>query len=201
MLYAMHEAAYYASGPWRTMARAMRDFWTSPVNPAADSQMGRKIAAGADLFSNVTRRYGKPDWNIDSIEVNGHPVRVRPTTVWESPWCKLVQFDRDMADMRRAGHRELDPAILIVAPLSGHYATLLRGTVEAFLPDHAVFITDWTNAREVSVLEGGFDFHDYVDHIQTMLRALGPRPHVLAVCQTGPAVLAAAALMSEDNDP
>ena len=201
MLYAMHEAAYYASGPWRTLARAARDFWSSPVNPAADSHLGRTISAGADLFSSVTRRYGKPDWNINSIEVNGHPVRVRPTTVWESPWCKLVQFDRVMADMRRAGHRELDPAILIVAPLSGHYATLLRGTVEAFLPDHAVFITDWTNAREVSVLEGGFDFHDYVDHVREMLRALGPRPHVLAVCQPGPAVLTAAALMSEDNDP
>ncbi len=200
MLYAMHEAAYYALSPWRMAARAARDFWSSPVNPAADSEMGRTIAAGADLFSNVTRRYGKPDWNIDKIEVNGHPVRVRPTTVWESPWCKLVQFDRDMADMRRAGHRELDPAILIVAPLSGHYATLLRGTVEAFLPDHAVFITDWTNAREVSAMEGKFDFHDYVDHIQEMLRALGPRPHVLAVCQPGPAVLTAAALMSEDGD-
>jgi poly(3-hydroxybutyrate) depolymerase len=106
-----------------------------------------------------------------------------------------------MADMRRAGHRELDPAILIVAPLSGHYATLLRGTVEAFLPDHAVFITDWTNARDVSVMEGKFDFHDYIDHVRSMLQVLGPRPHVLAVCQPGPAVLAAAAVMAEDKDP
>jgi len=201
MLYALHEASYYASTPFRMAAKAMRDFWGSGLNPASDSPLARNMVAGAELFSNMTRRYGKPAWNIDQIEVNGHPVRVRPTTVWESPWCKLVQFDRDMSDMRRAGHRELDPAILIVAPLSGHYATLLRGTVEAFLQDHAVFITDWTNAREVSMLEGRFDFHDYVDHIQQMLRVLGPRPHVLAVCQPGPAVLAAAALMSEDNDP
>jgi poly(3-hydroxybutyrate) depolymerase len=201
MLYALHEAAYYASSPWRLLAKGVRDFWGSPVNPAHDTQMARNLTAGAALFNDMTRRYGKPDWHIDQIEVNGVPVRVRPTTVWQSPWCKLVQFDRDMSDMRRAGHRELDPAILIVAPLSGHYATLLRGTVEAFLQDHAVFITDWTNAREVSVMEGKFDFHDYVDHIRTMLQQLGPRPHVLAVCQPGPAVLAAAALMAEDNDP
>jgi poly(3-hydroxybutyrate) depolymerase len=201
MLYALHEAAYYASSPWRMVAKGLRDFWGSPINPAANTDFARNVTAGAELFSDMTRRYGKPDWHIDEIEVNGMPVRVRPTTVWTSPWCKLVQFDRDMSDMRRAGHRELDPAILIVAPLSGHYATLLRGTVEAFLQDHAVFITDWTNAREVSVMEGKFDFHDYVDHIRTMLQQLGPRPHVLAVCQPGPAVLAAAALMAEDNDP
>ena len=77
--------------------------------------------------------------------------------------------------------------MLIVAPLSGHYATLLRGTVEAFLQDHEVFITDWTNARDVPMLEGRFDFHDYIDHIREMLRPLGPRPHVVAVCQPGPA--------------
>lgn len=201
MLYALHEAAYYASSPWRMLAKGVKEFWGSPVNPAHDTQLARNLTAGAELFSDMTRRYGKPDWHIDEIQVNGMPVRVRPTTVWQSPWCNLVQFDRDMSDMRRAGHRELDPAILIVAPLSGHYATLLRGTVEAFLQDHAVFITDWTNAREVSVMEGKFDFHDYVDHIRTMLQQLGPRPHVLAVCQPGPAVLAAASLMAEDDDP
>jgi poly(3-hydroxybutyrate) depolymerase len=201
MLYAMHEASFYASTPLRLAARAARDFWGSPLNPAAESDLGRRIHAGADLFSNVTRRYGKPDWRIDSVKVGQVDVRVRPTVVWESPWARLIQFDRDMADMRRAGKFSLDPAVLIVAPLSGHYATLLRGTVEAFLPDHAVFVVDWVNAREVSVLQGRFDFHDYIDHIRQMLTALGPRPNVVAVCQPGPPVLAAAALMAEDNDP
>lgn len=201
MLYALHEASFYASTPMRLAARAARDFWGSPLNPAANTELGRRLYAGADLFSNVTRRYGKPDWRIDSVQVNGVDVRVRPTVVWQSPWARLIQFDRDMADMRRAGKFELDPAVLIVAPLSGHYATLLRGTVEAFLPDHAVFIVDWQNAREVSVLQGRFDFHDYIDHIRDMLRVLGPRPNVLAVCQPGPPVLAAAALMAQDNDP
>jgi len=201
MLYALHEASFYASTPLRLAARAARNFWGSPVNPAADTDLGRRIHAGADLVSNITRRYGKPAWNIDSIKVGQVDVRVRPTVVWESPWARVIQFDRDMADMRRAGKFSLDPAVLIVAPLSGHYATLLRGTVEAFLPDHAVFIVDWVNAREVSMLEGRFDFHDYIDHIIQMLAVLGPRPNVVAVCQPGPPVLAAAALMAQDNHP
>jgi poly(3-hydroxybutyrate) depolymerase len=201
MLYALHEAAYYAATPMRAAARLTRDWWASPLNPARNSTLGRSLSAGADLYENVTRRYGKPDWHIDEIQVNGHPVRVRQTVVWESAWCRLVQFDRDMADMRHAGKLQLDPAVLIVAPMSGHYATLLRGTVEAFAPDHAVFITDWKNARDVPMLEGRFDFDDYIEHIQEMLRALGHRAHVVAVCQPGPPVLAAAALMAEDNDP
>ncbi|MBO9707277.1 MAG: polyhydroxyalkanoate depolymerase [Caulobacter sp.] len=201
MLYALHEASFYASTPLRLAALAARDFWGSSLNPAADSDFGRRMHAGANLFANVTKRYGKPDWRIDSVKVGQVDVRVRPTVVWESPWARLIQFDRDMADMRRAGKFSLDPAVLIVAPLSGHYATLLRGTVEAFLPDHAVFIVDWVNAREVSVLEGRFDFHDYIDHVRQMLNVLGPRPNVVAVCQPGPPVLAAAALMAEDGDP
>lgn len=201
MLYALHEAAYYAATPMRAAARLTRDWWSSPLNPARNSTLGRSLSAGADLYENVTRRYGKPEWHIDEIQVNGHPVRVRQTVVWESAWCRLVQFDRDMADMRHAGKLQLDPAVLIVAPMSGHYATLLRGTVEAFAPDHAVFITDWKNARDVPMLEGRFDFDDYIEHIQEMLRALGHRAHVVAVCQPGPPVLAAAALMAEDNDP
>ncbi len=201
MLYALHEAAYYGASPMRAIARLTRDWWSSPLNPARDSVLGRSLYAASDLYANVTRRYGKPDWHIDEIVVNGHPVRVRPTVVWESPWCRLVQFDRDMADMRHAGKLQLDPAVLIVAPMSGHYATLLRGTVEAFAPDHAVFITDWKNARDVPMLEGRFDFDDYIEHIQQMLRTLGHRAHVVAVCQPGPPVLAAASLMAEDNDP
>jgi poly(3-hydroxybutyrate) depolymerase len=200
MLYSLYETGYYATTPLRAAARLTRDFWSSPLNPAADTEFGRRLYAGADLFANMTRRYGKPEWGIDSVEIDGHPVRVRATEVWSSPWCKLIHFARDMADMRRAGRRTREPAVLIAAPLSGHYATLLRGTVQAFLQDHEVYITEWTNARDVPVMEGRFDFHDYIDHIRKMLQALGPRPHVVAVCQPGPPVLAAAALMAEDGD-
>ena len=200
MFYTLYEAGYYASTPLRFTVRAMRDFWRSTLNPARDTEFGRRMYASADLFSNLTRRYGRPAWGIDKVEVGGKSVRVRQTEVWRSPWVKLIHFSRDVADMRKAGRREVQPAVLIVAPLSGHYATLLRGTVEAFLQDHEVFVTDWSNARDVPLIEGGFDFHDYVDHIREVLRLLGPRPHVVAVCQPGPAVLAAAALMAEDNE-
>jgi poly(3-hydroxybutyrate) depolymerase len=200
MLYTLYEAGYYAASPLRWAALAARDFWSSPLNPAAESEIAKRIYATSDLFANLTRRYGKPDWMIDSVEINGTTVRVRPTTEWSTPWCKLTHFARDMSDLRRAGKTELEPAVLIAAPLSGHYATLLRGTVEAFLQDHEVFITEWTNARDVPVMEGRFDFHDYIDHIREMLRQLGPRPHVVAVCQPGPPVLAAASLMAEDKE-
>ncbi|MFN3583549.1 polyhydroxyalkanoate depolymerase [Phenylobacterium sp.] len=200
MLYSLYEAGYYASTPLRFAALANRQFWSSPLNPAADTDLGRRLFAVSDLYANLTRRYGKPAWGIDSVEVDGQPVRVRAVEVWSTPWCKLTHFVRDMSDMRRAGRRGLEPAVLIVAPLSGHYATLLRGTVQAFLQDHEVFITEWVNARDVPVLEGRFDFHDYIDHVREMLRVLGPRPHVVAVCQPGPPVLAAAALMSEDGE-
>jgi len=201
MLYTLREAAYYASSPMRVAAQMTREFWSSPLNPARDSVLGRSLYAASDLYANVTRRYGKPEWGIDQIEVNGVQVRVRQQVVWESPWCRLIQFDRDMADMRRAGKMQLDPAVLLVAPLSGHYATLLRGTVEALASHHAVFVTDWSNARDVPMAEGRFDFHDFIDHIRTMLGVMGARAHVVAVCQPGPPVLAAAALMAEDNDP
>jgi len=200
MLYSLYEGSYYASTPLRAMARLTRDFWSSPLNPARDSELGRRLYANADLFANLTRRYGKPKWGIDSVVVDGHPVRVRAVEEWSSPWCKLTHFARDSADMRRAGRRTLEPAVLIAAPLSGHYATLLRGTVEAFLQDHEVYITEWTNARDVPIVEGRFDFHDYIDHIRDCLRQMGPRPHVVAVCQPGPPVLAAAALMAEDRE-
>ena len=200
MLYTLYEAGYYASTPLRLAALATRDFWSSPLNPIRDSDLGRRLYANSDLFANLTRRYGKPKWRIDEVMIDGHPVRVRAVEEWSSPWCKLTHFARDMSDMRKAGRRTLEPAVLIAAPLSGHYATLLRGTVEAFLQDHEVYITEWQNARDVPVLEGRFDFHDYIDHIRQMLGVMGPRPHVVAVCQPGPPVLAAAAVMAEEGD-
>src|SRR6185503_12622176 len=145
------------------------------LNPAADTELGRRLFATSDLFTNLTRRYGKPDWGIESVQIGKQAVRVRPQEVWSSPWVKLTHFTRDMSDMRRAGRHQLEPPVLIVAPLSGHYATLLRGTVQAFLQDHEVYVTDWSNARDVPMLEGRFDFHDYIDHVRAMLRAMGPR--------------------------
>src|ERR1700722_13629508 len=201
MLYALHEAAYNSATPVRMAARAARDFWGSPLNPASGSKWGRTLYASADLVSNLTRRYGRPAWGIERVTVNGQPVAVREGVVWSSPWVKLRRFRREQIDLRRARAALAAPPLLIVAPLSGHYATLLRGTVETFLQDFDVYVTDWSNARDVPLIEGRFDFHDYIDQVMAMLNHIGERAHVVAVCQPGPPVLAAAALLAEDDDP
>ena len=201
MLYALHELAYQSAQPFRIGAQFARKFWTSPLNPASDTAIGRTAYASAELFESVTRRYGKPDWGLDVITIDGKPVRTVEQVIWQSPWVRLVRFARNVGDLKRAKKPTAAPSVLIVAPLSGHYATLLRGTVETFLQDHDVYVSDWTNARQVPMLEGRFDFHDYIDHVRQMLAQIGPRAHVVAVCQPGPPVLAAAAVMAEENDP
>jgi poly(3-hydroxybutyrate) depolymerase len=201
MLYSFHEAAYQSTSPLRVAARAARDFWGSPLNPASASRWGRTLYASADLVTNLTRRYGRPAWGIDKVTVRQRPVGVREDVVWSTPWVKLRRFSREPIDLRRARAPLASPPLLIVAPLSGHYATLLRGTVQTFLQDFDVYVTDWSNAREVPIFEGRFDFHDYIDQIGDILRHIGERAHVVAVCQPGPPVLAATALMAEDNDP
>ena len=201
MLYSLHEAAYNTATPVRIAARAARDFWGSPLNPASGSKWGRTLYASADLVTNLTQRYGRPAWGIKQVTVKQHPVAVREEVIWSSAWVKLRRFSREPTDLRRARAPLAAPPLLIVAPLSGHYATLLRGTVETFLQDFDVYVTDWANARDVPILEGRFDFHDYIDEVREILRHIGERAHVVAVCQPGPPVQAAAALMAEDGDP
>ena len=201
MLYAFHELAYQSATPFRFGAQFARKFWTSPLNPASDTAIGRTAYASAELFESVTRRYGKPAWGLEVVNIDGQPVRTTEQVIWSSPWVRLVRFARDVGDLKRAGKPITAPSVLIVAPLSGHYATLLRGTVETFLQDHDVYVTDWINARQVPVLDGRFDFYDYIDHVRAMLARIGPRAHVVGVCQPGPPVLAACAVMAAENDP
>lgn len=201
MLYSLYELNHLAMAPMRAMAMASSTILRSPLNPAGETQLGRNLAAAADVFESVTRRYRKPDWNLPTTRVNSVDVPVTPKPVWADAWCSLVHFERDEDVIVKARGVRDDPKVLIVAPLSGHYATLLRGTVEAFLPEHEVYITDWADARMIPLMAGRFDLNDYVDHIMHMLRVLGPDLHVVAVCQPGPAVLAAVALMAESGDP
>jgi len=201
MLYSLHELAYHSATPFRFGAQLARQFWTSPFNPASDTAIGRTAFASAELFESVTRRYGKPAWGLETITIGEKDVRTTEQVIWSSPWCRLVRFARHVGDLKRAKKPTSAPAVLILAPPSGHYATLLRGTVEGFLQDHDVYVTDWVNARQVPMLEGRFDFFDYIDHVRTMLGQIGPRAHVVGVCQPGPPVLAACALMAEDKDP
>ncbi len=201
MLYSLYELSHLSVAPLRLAAMMQSSILRSPLNPAADTDIARAAAAAGDLFEAVTRRYHKPEWNLPTTSVNGVPVKVTPTKVWQKAWGDMLHFERDAAALKKARGERTDPTVLIVAPMSGHYATLLRGTVEAFLPEHEVYITDWADARMVPVISGRFDFNDYVNYVRDMIRALGPDTHVVAVCQPGPLVLAAIALMADDNDP
>jgi poly(3-hydroxybutyrate) depolymerase len=201
MLYALHEAAYRTAAPLSAAAQMTRDFWRSPLNLAGQTGMGRNLYASADVVANMTRRYGKPAWRIQSVAINGHDVPVACETVWTTPWLRLLRFSRDPAALAGAGAAADTSAVVVVAPLSGHFATLLRGTVETFLIDHDVYVTDWSNARDVPLLKGRFGFYDYIDTIIDMLGQIGRRAHLVAVCQPGPAVLAATALMAAGDDP
>ncbi len=202
MLYSAYELGYAALTPARMAAGLGARFWRSSFNPMADTWVARSAAAALDVFENATRRYPKPSWDLSATTVNGAEIPVALEIAVQKDFCALLRFRRDEAALKKVrGRNSDDPKVLIVAPLSGHYATLLRGTVEAMLPDHDVYITDWENARNVPLSAGRFDLNDYVDYLIDFMRDLGPGSHAMAVCQPGPALLAAAAVMAEDDDP
>lgn len=196
LAYYWYEAAHVAAGPARMMADGMRLGLSHPLNPLTYTPYGRTMTAACELFERVTRRYGKPEFGLPTTLVGGTRVPVREEVVWEKPFGRLLHFQRDFP-----GAAPEQPKLLIVAPMSGHYATLLRGTVEAFLPTHEVYITDWTDARLVPMTQGRFDLDDYIDYVRDMLRALGPGVHVMAVCQPSVPVIAATALMEAAEEP
>ena len=196
-LYWLYEMSHAALNPARAAADATRLLFKNPVNPFYFTTFGKSAAAAAELFERTTRRYGRPEWRIETTMVGGERVPVQIKSVWERAFCRLVHFER----VFERPPRRPQPRLLIIAPMSGHYATLLRGTVEAFLPNHDVYITEWRDARMVPLSEGRFDLDDYIDYIISMLHALGGDTHVLAVCQPAVPVLAASALMDADDDP
>ncbi|ASY70977.1 hypothetical protein AB395_00003731 [Sinorhizobium fredii CCBAU 45436] len=182
--------------PWRTAADAMRLAFKNPMNPVSHTYFGRAAAAGLEVFERATRRYGKPEFGLPETIVDGQTVPVREKVVWRAPFCNVIHFERSLPKGRAA-----DSKVLLVAPMSGHYATLLRGTVEALLPHSDIYITDWLDARMVPLSEGTFDLDDYIDYVIQILHHLGPDTHVIGVCQPAVPVLAAVALMEADNDP
>lgn len=196
-IYWLYEMGYAALNPARAVADATRLLFKNPANPWAHTTYGKSVAAAMEMFERATRRYRRPEWNIDHITVGGESVPVHPTVVWERPFCRLLHFQRAFT----RPPRRPQPKLLIVAPMSGHYPTLLRGTVETFLANHEVYVTEWADAREVPLSKGHFDLDDYIDYIIAMLRKLGGDVHVIAVCQPSVPVLAAVALMEADKDP
>src|SRR5215467_6322648 len=195
--YWLYEMSQAALNPSRAFADAARLFYRNPANPLSYTAFGKTMAASLELFERSTRRYGKPEWNISSTVVGGEHVPVHISTLWQRPFCRLLHFERAFEH----APRRPQPRLLIVAPMSGHYPTLLRGTVEGFLPNHDVFLTEWVDARMVPVSEGGFDLDDYIDYLISMLHLLGGDVHMLAVCQPSVPVLAAVARMEAEDDP
>ncbi len=193
--YEFYEMAHAALAPARVISDATYALFRNPFNPLAVTPFGRNVAAGAELFERMTRRYGKPVFGLGATTIDGVTHEVLEEIVWSRPFGNLLHFVRPTVP---EGERQ--PKLLIVAPMSGHYATLLRGTVEAFLPTHNVYITDWADARMIPLAAGRFDLDDYIDYLKEMLQALGPGVHTLGVCQPAVPLLAAVALMSADDD-
>src|SRR5688572_9128754 len=183
MLYYAYELQRQLAEPVRLWANAVEQVSSSPYNPLTDTWLGKSMAAGAEIVARLTRDYGKPAFGLPTTRIGDETVAVNEEILLRKPFCQLLHFRRDTT--RR------DPKVLLVAPMSGHYATLLRGTVEALLPDHEVYITDWQDARMVPVAEGAFGLADYVDHVREMITLFHGDVHVFAVCQPAVPVLAA----------
>ncbi len=193
MLYQLYEMNYAAAQPLHFFAKALQNALKSPFMPGGMSEFARLLGATAEMVERSTRRFEKPTFGLEDTKIGSETVAVTEAIVFQKPFCDLVHFGR-------ATDRN-DPRVLIVAPLSGHHATLLRGTVEALLPHHDCYITDWNDARQVPLSEGGFGFDDYVDYVIDFLRFLGPDTHIIAVCQPAVPVLAAVAMLAATDDP
>jgi poly(3-hydroxybutyrate) depolymerase len=194
LAYYMYETAHLMLAPARAASDATKLLFENPANPLTHTPYGRTVAAACELFERTTRRYGKPEFGLQATTVEGAPVQVSERVVWQRPFGRVIAFERAPAAPRQ-------PKVLMVAPMSGHFATLLRGTVETFLPWAQVFITDWADARTVPLAAGRFDLDDYIDYLIAMFRALGPDLHVMAVCQPSVPVIAAIARMEAQGDP
>jgi poly(3-hydroxybutyrate) depolymerase len=182
-----------------TVAQSYSEWLLSPVNPMSYVASGPIMARALEVFAHSTATRGKPEFGFDFTLVDHQQVPVREEIVLDKAFGQLKHFVRDPSHPAMQGRH--DPRLLIVAPMSGHYATLLRGTVERMLPDHDVYITDWRDARQVPLDAGRFDLNDYVDYVIEFLSAVGPGAHVLAVCQPSVPCYAAVALMNRHDHP
>jgi len=191
MLYTLYAWQQTAMLPWRLAAVTGQHFFGGSMFPLGQTRTVRALAATCELFERSTRQYQKPSFGIANVRVNGAEIPVVEEVVAGNAFGSLIRF-------RREGAERL-PRIMLVAPLSGHHATLLRGTVAALLPEHDVHIADWHDAKLIPAAEGRFDLDDYIDQIVLYLEALGPGTHVIAVCQPSVPVLAAAALMAAER--
>lgn len=192
MLYQAYQFQDDLIAPFRTLARSWLSMFNSGLCDVRGA-MGRRYMAALEMISRFEITHVRPDFAIDKVTSGNAEVRVTPEVALQLPFGNLLHFVKD-TDVRQ-------PKVLVIAPLSGHFPTLLRGTVETLLHDHDVYITDWANARDVPVSAGAFGVEDYVEYIIRFLEKIGPGAHILAVCQPCVQGLAAVAVMSAENHP
>jgi poly(3-hydroxybutyrate) depolymerase len=189
MLYELRESMHHLWAPWRDFASLAV---ASSHNSHTPTDIERSLLAGYELFERVTRRYEKPAFNLLTTAIADEQFAVVEETALERPFGTLLHF-------RREGEFD-DPRVLIVPPMAGHFATLVRGTIEALLPQHDVYLVDWTNARDIPREAGNFDLDDYIDYLLEFLRVLGPGTHLMGICQAAVPAFAATAIVAA-NEP
>lgn len=186
--------------PWRGMARVAAPWFALRWPGMPDSLAMRQMAAACEVFARTRVTHARPPFDIDSVQEMGRTILVRERIADRTPFCTLLHFEKQF-DAEGGPARVPQPRVLLVAPMSGHFATLLRGTVKTLLRDHDVYITDWHNARDVALEEGAFGMDEYVGHVVRFLEKMGPGSHLVAVCQPTVAALTAVAVMAQDNHP
>ncbi|MCY7314728.1 MAG: polyhydroxyalkanoate depolymerase [Rubrivivax sp.] len=200
MLYQLYETQRALMAPFSEFASASAKLYDHPLSPFSHSPMAQRLSAGFDLLHRLSKDYEKPPFNITAASVGGVTIAVQEQVALEKPFCRLLRFKRFTDNPSALETMKSQPTVLVVAPLSGHHATLLRDTVKSLLHDHKVYITDWTDARMVPLEAGPFKLDDYVEYVQEFIRHCGPDIHVISVCQPTVPVLAAVSLMASRGE-
>lgn len=203
MLYQIYETQRSLLEPFSDFAQASSKLFSNPGSPLSQLPVAQRVAATYDLFYRLGKDYEKPAFDIKTVKVDGVEVAIHERIALDKPFCELRRFKRFSDDPATLDKLKKQPVVLIVAPLSGHYATLLRDTVRTMLQDHKVFITDWKNARLVPLAQGEFHLDDYVNYVQEFIQLLQGaygNCHVISVCQPTVPVLAAVSLMASRGE-
>lgn len=203
MLYQIYETQRSLMEPFSDFAQAASKLFANPLSPLSQMPMATRASAAYDLLYRLGKDYEKPEFEIHTVKVDGVDVAIHERVDMDKPFCELRRFKRFSDDPATLTKLKTQPVVLIVAPLSGHYATLLRDTVRTMLTDHKVYITDWKNARLVPLSEGEFHLDDYINYVQEFIRHLQEQYgncHVISVCQPTVPVLAAVSLMASRGE-
>jgi poly(3-hydroxybutyrate) depolymerase len=203
MLYQIYETQRSMMEPFADFAQAASKLYSNPLSPFGHNPFAQRVSASYDLMYRLWKDYEKPQFGIQTVNVDGTDVVIHEVIAVDKPFCELRRFKRYTDDPQVLTKLKSQPAVLIVAPLSGHYATLLRDTVRTMLKDHKVYITDWKNARTVPLEQGEFHLDDYVHYVEEFIRHLQGiygNCHVISVCQPTVPVLAAVSLMASRGE-